>query len=896
MSSARPRRPIFTEGQYLSAGDLTAAVDYERDDLRRALLSGRSWGIAAGLALVQRENASGEIEMYVEPGIAWDGYGRAVLVTSPAKVTPDLLAGLGSGNQKIWIGYKAAKTNGIAPGFQTCNASDPYTRVDESFEIVAGAKNPIGDRQDGVTIGGAVVADARDMLTAVNQSADIVEDGSVPHQTFPLDKARWLIPLGIVNWQSGAPGKFLDRSAVQVKTSRELRRYAGTVTESVLAADGVIRLRDRQIVPEAGKSNDDLSTAIAIEDGDIAEEDDRGRLIGNELVWVEGNMRVTGDARLFGTKLELRDHDGAEAGDAALYAQRAAGPSNPKGGQDFRITIGKKTDGEDRFTVGPLDPAYTDGTIVERLVVQNDGKIGVNTNNPGDFNQNGNTMVVAGTGTTGMTIVSGAGKTGELLFGTGTGNARAGLVSYDHKANQLSLGAKGNKTLNITPEKQVLIGVGDAADYDTAASTLIVADLDGAAGMTIASQQNGAGRIDFANGTAMDTSATDGYVWYEPYYGRMQFGAGKSTQAYLGSGAFVVGAPGGGPKLTLNAYSIQATDSVSADLTLQPFGGKVGVGTTSPSTMLHVKDAAPVLTLEMTSGKTSKLQFIENGGYQHFALGHDSSNGITFLDSDSSRALTIADGKLGVGSSSSPTTTLHVRGNTPYGYPGDITNYTAIIENQASQGSVLALKTEGAFFSYTNYLTFFNGSDPVGAIKLNPFGSSISYESSGADFAEALPRAQGAAPVGAGRIVGVRGGKLSLDTENADTLLVVTDRAAVVGNMPRDASEHETVALVGQAAIWVDGPVAAGDFIVASGRSDGKGRAVAADKITPRDLARVVGRAWENSDGAAPRRVNTIVGASGAAVAGAAAALTAQEAEIAALRAELRALREALGR
>jgi len=895
MSSARPQRPIFTEGQYIGAADLNAAVDYDRDDLRRLMLSGQAWGIVVGLNLIEQPSPSGDIELYIEPGIAWDGYGRPVVVPAPVKITPDLLAGVPSGNQKIWLRYNATPTQGIAPGYQTCGLKDPYKRVAEGYAIEAGSMTALGDRQGGITIGGAQVDDARDMLTAVNADAAAVLDGSAPHQEFPADDARWLIPIGWASWQTGAPGKFLARTDAQLRGSREFRRYIGAIAESVLAADGVIRLRDRQTAPQAGLTDDDLETQQAIVDADLTAEDGTGRLIGNELVWVEGNMRVTGNARLFGTKLELRDIHGLEAGDAALYAQRAVSANNALGGQDFRITIGSKNGGEDRFTVGPLDPNLSDGSIVEALVVRNDGKIGVNTNAPDKYNAKANTVVVSTADATGISVVSGAAKTGELLFARGITPvaSRAGIVSYDHKLDQLALGAGASETLHVTADNQVLIGITDTNDYDSAASTLIVASLDGEAGITIASQKGGTGRIDFADGTGTDANPHGGFIWYDTTNAHMQFGTGTKTRAYLGNGYLTVGQVSGGAKLTLTEYSIEATNAGSASLSLQPEGGNVGIGTLSPSASLHVKDDTAQVNIDYTGSSGASVHFMADGSTRS-EIGYSASSGHTYVINHGVTAMSVSDRSVGIGFAGTPDTTLHVKGNGNGNWPNDPQAHVAILENQVNGGSVLALRANSVFFSYTNFLTFFNGTTPVGNIKLDPIGLSVSFNSSGADFAECLPRAEGVAPIGPGRIVAVRGGKLSLRTDGADTLLVTTDRAAVRGNVPAVELEplHESVALVGQVDVWVDGPVAAGDYIVASERHDGVGRAVPASRLTAADVTQIVGRAWAGSDSDRPKRVNTLIGAAGAA--GAAAVLAEQSAAIAQLRNELAQLRQSL--
>jgi hypothetical protein len=125
MTDTLPQRPTFSNGQYIGADDLNAEVAYARDKTERLALSAVSWGIGTGLALVEIVDATGATQMYIEPGVAWDGYGRTIVVISPTAVTADLFAGLPSGNQKVWLKYSTLETQMIAPGFQTCGAGAP---------------------------------------------------------------------------------------------------------------------------------------------------------------------------------------------------------------------------------------------------------------------------------------------------------------------------------------------------------------------------------------------------------------------------------------------------------------------------------------------------------------------------------------------------------------------------------------------------------------------------------------------------------------------------------------------------------------------------------------------------------------------------------------------------
>src|SRR6185437_9146466 len=172
-------------------------------------------------------------------GRIWQDYRRHLAGGRNAR----LFAGLPSGNQKVWLKYTALDTQMISPGFQTCSAGDPATRIAETYAIVTTAPAVV-QQNDGVVLNGVAVPDPRNMLIAFDAAAAVVLDGSAPHQLFPDDSAEWLVPVGIVSYNS-ATGTFNARTPAQLALNRVTRRYAGTVVESVLAADGVLRLRDR---------------------------------------------------------------------------------------------------------------------------------------------------------------------------------------------------------------------------------------------------------------------------------------------------------------------------------------------------------------------------------------------------------------------------------------------------------------------------------------------------------------------------------------------------------------------------------------------------------------------------------------------------------------------------
>ena len=136
------------------------------------------------------------------------------------------------------------------------------------------------------------------------------------------------------------------------------------------------------------------------------------------------------------------------------------------------------------------------------------------------------------------------------------------------------------------------------------------------------------------------------------------------------------------------------------------------------------------------------------------------------------------------------------------------------------------------------------------------------YGSKGADYAEYLPKMYEAEQFMKGEVVGVYNGKISKNTTNADQILAITSQPMVLGNMQDEAiiDEFEQVAFLGQIPVFVNGPVHAGDYIVASGRNDGVANAVSREAITSEMLSTVLGTAWDSHEGDGVVLINTSIG------------------------------------
>ena len=88
------------------------------------------------------------------------------------------------------------------------------------------------------------------------------------------------------------------------------------------------------------------------------------------------------------------------------------------------------------------------------------------------------------------------------------------------------------------------------------------------------------------------------------------------------------------------------------------------------------------------------------------------------------------------------------------------------------------------------------GEDYRRILRLSPFrngSSGVVYNTTGADYAEYLPRLDPEEEIDAGDIVGVFGGKVTKQTRGAHQVMVISSAPAVLGNMPQgeDHALHE---------------------------------------------------------------------------------------------------------
>lgn len=376
------QRARFYEGQTIGADDLAALEEFPRVQEARHALGAHTWGIAIGLDLVEKSLPSGEVEINLMPGYAWDGYGRPIVVLAPTKISPQKLVNYPGTTPpegvlvKIWVRYLEAETKNAAPGFEVCGVADQHARVVETFAIEVGEAVPAP--HDDVTIAGGLV-DPLQAEKTFNAKAPQVFDESIPFQEFPEDDGpRWLIAIGYVRWlkQLNKPGRFVARNDTGAGSApkdsdlaRQFRQYIGVVAETLHAPGGVIRLRDRDKDPDPGKTYFHPPNA----------KDDPTN--PNDLVWVEGSLRVQGDARVAGGRVEWRTKEGLDHDTPIAFRRHGddGKTDDQVGGRRLQAVTGRTGQDPSRFAAGPV---HDNGDMEERLTVMSNGHIGIRNEDP----------------------------------------------------------------------------------------------------------------------------------------------------------------------------------------------------------------------------------------------------------------------------------------------------------------------------------------------------------------------------------------------------------------------------------------------------------------------------------------------------------------------------------
>jgi hypothetical protein len=293
---------------------------------------------------------------------------------------------------------------------------------------------------------------------------------------------------------------------------------------------------------------------------------------------------------------------GVESGAAVIYAQDNSGGNAP-------IT----------FNTGSS----------ERMRIDSSGRLLVGTTTEG--HGNADNLTLADSGSCGLTLRSATDNFGRIYFSDGTsGDAEyRGIIQYDHTNNRMQFAANASTAMTVDSSGNVGIGTSSPAEkFDIvfdADSGLKFGTVPGSAGTLVTSYQG----TNNSNVRQLQFDVQD----------------------------FVVntGLPTG----------TSTTERMRIDSS-----GRVGIGTTSPDSGLHiVKDTNPVLKIDRGANNTANFNLYYNGtlrgqiggasnSFQLSAAG--STAPMEFYTDGSQRMLINSSGRVGIGTSS-PTDLLHIR-------------------------------------------------------------------------------------------------------------------------------------------------------------------------------------------------------------------------------------------
>jgi hypothetical protein len=276
-------RPVFFEGQILSANDLNTAVQYGRNQQARHERYLHLWGIAAGLELSGKDKKDAQGKAYVEvtasAGLAIDGWGREIVVPEDVPLSESLFDDLNVAipDQKGEALYPVFLVAKVEQGTQTaantggCDNSQPSREV-EGYEITFGRP---GEELDIDKQTGAGIADQLDDL---------------------VDEKPWRVLLGYVKWGaslSDASKKVSRFIGFEVNPANGIPpRYAGVQADTVAARSGrlLVRTRNANLSDKPALVIDETEGGL-LQFGQLTAQGDVTALMSVDS---KGNLTVTG--------------------------------------------------------------------------------------------------------------------------------------------------------------------------------------------------------------------------------------------------------------------------------------------------------------------------------------------------------------------------------------------------------------------------------------------------------------------------------------------------------------------------------------------------------------------------------------------------------------------------
>ena len=370
--------------------------------------------------------------------------------------------------------------------------------------------------------------------------------------------------------------------------------------------------------------------------------------------------------------------------------------------------LGQDSSGDFNINIGQSGGSLLLKTAnTERLRIDSSGNVGVGTSSPSSYNSNGQSLVVAGTGNTGITVSSGTASKSSIMFADGTGGTAAyrGSLKYDHSsddmilstatAERMRIDSSGNVGIGTTSPSSKLEVSGQIAAVDATDSSIIAKvsnisgvrdaylkfnDGSGTEGhirynhynkfldinntetggwLTLSTENAERMRIDSAGNMGIGTSSPSAKLQVESNASEVNSVKFHNTSA-TGYGMYSKGGSG-------SRYIMKIADKDSNSKFIIDGSGNVGIGTTSPSGQLHIKNTSGTggFTLTRTTAETTPTINISTDSTKtviaNWGAGLAFSTAAT-SGTPSQRMIIDSSGNVGIGTTS-PSSKLDVAGN-----------------------------------------------------------------------------------------------------------------------------------------------------------------------------------------------------------------------------------------
>jgi len=622
----------YYEGEYLGAADFEAEQEYHRDMRRRHNLGPHIFGIVSGLDVAQVPNqlttpaGLSEVNVYIQPGMAIDGFGREIVALAPTMLTQDIFAPYYSPNPNapaqqmyLWISYNQMMLDPPSDACTAMNQPNAFGRVQEGFSLTV-TLSSTGPTDDQIVINGVSMPPPQAYPPSPPPGAIVLPpDDSVPYQEFSTDdrSVDWYVPIGCVLWD--------PHNMVFVQQPNSAcaanRQYVGVVASEILAPSSTLTIQERFApAPLPTDTANPLSSGVA--------------------VTVVGSLTV--DLLLNGVQQALigGTYNPSNTTPLSPLTIIAAGTNeeliqfrNPAGQEKWLICENPNGNNPGLNIAEIASGGSAPGS--SRLFIQTGGNVGIGTTSPQQ-----NLSVNAG-----LNIDQAAQNSGKLSPGLSFGsNSGAGIASNQSgggtNPNGLDFYTGGSAKMSVASNG--FIGIGTASPATS---------LDVATGLL---------HVGGNTGTTPSVTAQGAYVGWNAMTG----GTGETdfiNNQGLGSGGFAfMNTPAAGNSLSTLMF-LTGT-------------GSLGIGTQNPSARLDVANGVlhvagstnPATTAQgaylgwnALTGGTGETDFINNQG-----LG---SGGFAFMNTPPSGSprttllVITGAGSVGIGTST-PANTLDVRG------------------------------------------------------------------------------------------------------------------------------------------------------------------------------------------------------------------------------------------